>query len=518
MATAPPPYDPRTIKQQWKDYARAQKQAARARSFYWRYYRRPSIAGPILLLTVGVLALLIETGRIQAAHFWAWYAQWWPLILIGIGCILLMEYFLDRNNPYAGRRTFGGFGWLIVLVLSTAWGTHASHVWGPLSDEFSGNDDFWSMMGEEHNNDVEISQSMDPAASIQIQDPRGDVTITASNDGQAHVRAHQVVHASSIDQAQKVFDAVKPKLIVSGTSAVLSVEGRNNARVDLTVELPAGATTVVNAGHGDVAIAGLKGTSDVTSSHGDVKFDNMGGNVHARMDHGDFAAHQIAGDVAVDGRAGDVTLSEIKGNITLDGDFFGDTHVEQAASAVRFHSSRTDLLIPKLAGDMTMDSSNLSVNQAVGPMRVITRSKTLDLSQISGDVHVENNNGDIVFTAAVPLGNVQIINRTGNIAVTLPENTGFSVTASNSDGELSTDFPITVNGSDGHKSALGQIGNGGPRVELTTSHGDIVLRKGGPGEPVVSAAPKPPAPPAPPAGPVRHLHGPRGANERPSEQ
>jgi len=515
MAAAPPPYNSRDIRQQWKDYARAQKQAARARSFYWRYYHRPSIAGPLLLLSIGILALLIETGRVSAARFWVWYAQWWPVILIGIGAVLLIEYFLDRNNPYAGRRTFGGFGWIIVLVLSTAWGTHAAHVWGPLSDQFSDNgDDFWSMMGEEHDNDVELSQAVSPTAAVQIQNPRGDVTITASSDNQAHVRAHQVVHTSSEDEANKVFNAVKPKLIVSGSSAVLSVEGRNNARVDLTVEVPAGVTTVVNAGHGDVALDGLKGTADVTSSHGDVKFDNMGGNVHARMDHGDFSAHQITGDVAVDGHAGDVTLSEIKGNITLDGDFFGDTHVEQAGSAVHFHSSRTDLAITKLVGDMTMDSSDLSITQAIGPLRVVTRSKNIDLSQITGDAHVENNNGDITLTAAVPLGNIQITNRTGNISVTVPENAGFSVTASNNDGDLNTDFPISVTSSDGHKTAQGQVGNGGPHLELTTTHGDIQLRKGGTAQPVVPSPPKPPEPPVPP----KRLHAPRGASEHPTEQ
>src|SRR5579883_497035 len=519
MAAAPPPYDPRTVKQQWKDYARAQKQAARARSFYWRYYHRSSVAGPLLLLAVGLVALLIETGRISAARFWVWYAQWWPVILIGIGIVLLLEYFLDRNSPYAGRRTFGGFGWIILLVLFSAWGTHAAHVWGPLSDQFSDNgDDFWSMMGEEHDNDVEISNAIAPNAAVQIQNPRGSITITASSDAQAHVRAHQIVHTSSDDQAQKVFNEIKPKLIVSGSSAVLSVEGRNNARVDLTVELPAGVTTVVNAGHGDVAIDGLKGTSDITTSHGDVKFDNMGGNVHARMDHGDFSAHQITGDVAVDGHAGDITLSEIKGNITLDGDFFGDTHVEQAGSAVHFHSSRTDLAIPRLAGDMTMDASDLSITQAIGPLRVVTRSKNIDLSQITGDAHVENNNGDITLTAAVPLGNIQITNRTGNISVTVPDNASFSVTAANNDGDLTTDFPISVNGSEGHKSAQGQVGSGGPHLELTTYHGDIVLRKGGPGEIVPSASPKVPAPPTPPAGPMKHLRGSHDRGEHPAEQ
>ncbi|HYK34842.1 DUF4097 family beta strand repeat-containing protein [Alloacidobacterium sp.] len=512
MAAAPPPYNPRDYKQQWKSWARAQKDAARSQRFYWRYYHRPSIAGPVILLAVGIIALLMETGRLSAPRFWGWYAQWWPMLLIGIGLVLLLEYFIDRNNPYAGRRSMGGFGILILLLILGGLGTHAAHVWGPLHDQFSDNgDDFWSLMGEEHDNDVQQDEAISPNAAVQIQNPRGDVTITASSDDKMHLKAHQVVHTSSDNDARKTFDAVTPKVINSGANVTLTVEGRNNARVDLTVELPPTANTVVNAGRGDVTIEGLKTNSDVNASHGDVKFDSMGGNVHARMDHGDFSAHQITGDVAVDGHVGDVTLSDVKGNVTLDGEFFGDTHLEQVGSAVHFHSSRTDLAIQKLQGDMTMDSSDLNITQPVGPLRVVTRSKDMDISQLTGDAHIENNNGDVNITTAAPLGNLQVSTRTGDLSITVPENAGFSVTASNADGDLRTDFPLTMTNSDDRKSAQGQIGTGGPHLELSTGHGDLQLRKGGPGSMVAPPSP----PPAPPAG-AKHLHAPKGPNPPPA--
>jgi len=513
MAAAPPPYSPRDNRQQWRDWQRAQKEAARSRRYYWRYYHRPSMAGPVILLGVGIIALLLETGRLSAPRFWSWYGQWWPMLLIGIGLVLLLEYFLDRHNPYAGRRSMGGFGFVILLLILCGWGTHAAHVWGPLSDQFSDNgDDFWSLMGEEHDNDIQQEEAISPNASVQIQNPRGDVTITASGDDKMHFKAHQIVHTSSDNDARKTFDAVTPKLVNSGSNVVLTVERRNNARVDLTVELPAGASPVVNAGRGDVTIEGLKTGADVSSSHGDVKFDNMGGTVHARMDHGDVSAHQIAGDVSVDGHAGDVTLSDIKGNITLDGEFFGDTHLEQVGSAVHFHSSRSDLAIQKLNGDMTMDSSDLNLNQAVGPVRIVTRSKDIDLSQLTGDAHIENNNGDVNITAGMPLGNLQVSSRTGNISVTVPENASFSVQASNADGDLHTDFPLMMTNSGDRKSAQGQVGSGGPHLDLSTGHGDLQLRKGGPG---ATTVPAPPEPPAPPSG-AKHLHAPKGPTPPPA--
>jgi DUF4097 and DUF4098 domain-containing protein YvlB len=504
MAAAPPPYrDPR---QQARDYARAQRDAIRAQKHYWRAWRRPSIAGPAVLVTVGLVALLIETGRMNAGRFWEWYSHWWPLLLIGVGLVSLLEWFLDRNRPYAGQRSVGGIVFLILLLAFMGWGAHAAHHWAPFGNHFDGQDgdDFFSMFGEEHDNDGLVEQTIPANAALQVQNPRGDVIITASNDERMHVRAHEVVHVNSDSEAKKMFDELTPKVTVSGTNVLLRVEG-NNGRADLTIELPKTTTTDVNAGHGDVTIEGLTGASTVTANHGDVKFSDMGASVQARMSHGDVSAHAVTGDVSVDGHTNDVTLSEIGGKVLLDGEFFGDTHLEQVGSAVHFHSSRTDLELPQVGGDITMDSDDLHVSQPTGPVRITTRSKNIEVTQLAGDAHIQNSNGEVTITAAAPVGNLQVSNENGPITLTVPPSADFTVNASTSgDGDLETDFPISVTGSDTHHSLEGQVGKGGGKLELSTSHGDLRLRKGD-----VNAAPTPPLPPKPPMKP-----GPDGKRPR----
>ena len=54
--------------------------------------RRGSILAPLLLTTVGVMFLLIQRGRIDRVHFWSWYGQWWPLLLVGAGLVVLAEW------------------------------------------------------------------------------------------------------------------------------------------------------------------------------------------------------------------------------------------------------------------------------------------------------------------------------------------------------------------------------------------------------------------------------------------
>ncbi|MGC2162350.1 MAG: DUF4097 family beta strand repeat-containing protein [Silvibacterium sp.] len=502
-----PPQYPQDPRRQARDYARAQRDQMRAQRHYWRAYwrggRRPSITGPIILVAIGVVALMIEMGRINGYAVWDWYVQWWPVLLIAVGVVSLLEYFFDRGDPYAGRRAGGGFVFLIFLLLFLGWGAHTAHHWGPIGRQLGmNNNDLLFMFGEEHDNDVQMAQAAAANGTVTVQNPRGDVTVTASTDDQIHLQAHEAVHTSSDKDAEKAFDAIHPQITTAGSGLIVSVPQHRGAEVSLTLSVPETTFVTVNADHGDVSVEGLKNNADVTAGQGDVKFDGMTGDVHARMSNGDFSAHAIGGQVFLNGHAEDVTLSEIKGQAVLDGEFFGDTHLEQMSGSVHFHSSRTAIDMPKLGGDLTLDSDDLTANQTGGPLRIVTRSKNIELTQAAGDIHIENSDGDVNVTAAAPLGNVEIMNHTGELTLTVPANASFAVTGSTTDdSDLQTDFPLQVTTSGDQKQVSGTVGENAVRLDLTTTHGNLELRKGS-----AEVAPTPPEPPAPP---VRHLHAPK---------
>ncbi len=497
------PQDPRQARQ----WARAQRDQMRAQRQYWRAYwrgvRRPSITGPIILVTIGIIALLMEMGRLNSFAVWDWFARWWPLLLIAVGLISLFEYFLDRSDPYAGRRAGGGFIFLVVVLLFLAWGAHSAHWLRPMGRQFGVNgNDLLFTFGDEHDRDVQMTQAVTANGTVNVQNPRGDVTITPSADGQLHLQAHEVVHTWSDDDIQKTFDAVRPQITPAGSGVVVTVPGHEGAAVDLTLAVPEKSFLTVNAGHGDVSVEGMKSNADVTDGHGDVKFDGMGGDVHAHMQNGDFSAHAVTGQAFVNGQGGDVTLSEINGQAVIDGEFFGDTHMEQMGGAVHFHSSRTSIDVQKLGGDLTLDSDDLTANDLQGPVRIVTHSKDIELTQVAGNLHIEDRDGDVNVTTAAPLGNVEIRNQTGALMLTVPANASFAVTASTTDdSDLQTDFPLEVKTDGGEKQISGTIGEGGVKLELSTTHGDLELRKG--------SAQTAPVPPTPPSKPERHLRAPR---------
>lgn len=488
MAATPPPYAPqdahearrnaRAQRRLWRDQARAQKAYYRS---YWHGLRRPSFVGPLILLAIGIIALLMTTGRLDAAQFWGWYAHWWPVLLIGLGVLLLAEYFMDWNSPWAGRRSIGGLVWLVLFLIALGWISRNGRLVGPFGWEFDDNgNNFWSWMGPEHDSEIQIDQALPgPRTDLTVSNPRGDVTLSASSDGQLHVHAHEVVHTGSDSEAARIFPELKPKVTVSGSSAVIEVPPKNGSSVDLSIQIPAAAYATITAGNGDVTADGLSGVQ-VTASQGDVKLEDISGEALGHMSHGDFSAHNIQGRVVVDGRGDDVTLSAIQGNASVDGEFFGDIHLEQVAGPVHYRSSMTTLDVPHLAGELTLDKSDLSISRAAGPLRIVAKSKDVDLTQIAGDATIEDSDGDVSVVAASPVGNVQISDHTGDVVLTMPGNASFSVTGSTSaDESIRTDFPLKISTEGGRQTLSGSVGHGGVQLHIDTDHGDLELRRGG---------------------------------------
>ena len=531
---APPPYPPYDPKTQWRVYREQQKAAWRAQREAWKAQRYvakssyvgvygprvPSVVGPIILVGVGVVALLMLTGHIAAGSFWSWYGHWWPLLLIGAGLALLGEWALDLRRKTPVRRG-GSFVGILILLAFLGFGAAGWDKLGPWRAQWGDhNDDFFNAFGlPERDNDQLVLNSQVPAnASIEIQNPRGDVSITAGDGSTVEVQGHEVAFASSDAEARKIFDAEKVGVTVNGSAVVVKSEGNSSGRLNLTVTVPKSAKVTVDAGKGDVTASGLGAGINVTA-RGDVHLNAIGGSVQAHFSNGrhDFAAHDVQGDLTTDGDLNDLTLSEIKGRVTQNGEILGDVHIETVAGPVHLHTSVTDLEVAELPGDLTLNSDDLRVNEAKGQVRVVTHAKDIDLSQIYGDSYVEDRDGRISVEPAGAYG-VEAKNSKGDVEVTLPPNASASVNARTHNGDIVSDFALPNNGEGENKLATFTIGSGASRIVLSADNGDVRIKKGSafpptPQAPNASAAPRAPAAPNAP-----HLKAPKALPAKPVTQ
>lgn len=101
--------------------------------------------------------------------------------------------------------------------------------------------------------------------------------------------------------------------------------------------------------------------------------------------------------------------------------------------------------------------------------------------EATGTAWAETVNGGITarlgrtdWTGAL---NLKTVN--GGIEMTMPEGLSADVKASTVNGEIQTDFPLTVTGRISRRKLEGTIGSGGRLLELSTVNGGIELHKAG---------------------------------------
>jgi DUF4097 and DUF4098 domain-containing protein YvlB len=146
--------------------------------------------------------------------------------------------------------------------------------------------------------------------------------------------------------------------------------------------------------------------------------------------------------------------------------------------AKQFHlsTSRTDLQFAKLDGDFEMEPDDLRANGITGPFRLDTRSKTVHLEDVSGSIHIDDQNATVELRPKGPLDAIDVSTVRGEIDLQVPANAGFQLDAESVGGEIQSDFG--VNSDDSHTAtARAVIGKGGPIVRLRADHGTIQVRK-----------------------------------------
>lgn len=451
------------------------------------YRPRRSLAGPVILIVFGVLFLLGNLGYVRWSELGYLFARYWPLLIIVWGLIKLVEYYDAQRHGYRPRGL--GFGGIMLLVFLVIFGLGASSAWhyrGVISDEIPFDDSGWGLtFGNPYSYTDQLQQTFPAGASLHVVSDRGQVRLIAWDENNIKVLVQKKVVADSQSEADRVNAATKPTITVNGDQVMVNANtssGSGNHRVetDLEIYLPRKASAEIATARGKVDVHDRTGDLRISNSHGDVELGGVQGNVTLNMRGGAVRADGLHGDLSLDGRLGDVSVENIQGSVRLTGDYFGTTRLAKISNSVHFLSSRTDMEIAKLDGDLVLESGDLRASSLAGPTRVNTRSKDIRLSDFTGNVHIEDNNSDIELTPGkLPLGNIQITNRRGRIHLVLPADAAFQLEAHATRGEISSDFAgLNIETHSHDAQATGAVGHGGPQIQLSTERGDIEIRKG----------------------------------------
>ncbi len=153
-------------------------------------------------------------------------------------------------------------------------------------------------------------------------------------------------------------------------------------------------------------------------------------------------------------------------------------------------------------GHMSTHDNDVEVHFTVRvPAGVKYRGSTVNgdnsAQNIQGDVEAVTVNGDVtVSTSGLArattvngsihaamgradwTGDLDFTTVNGSIVLDLPSNLNAVVTAATVNGDIRTDFPLTVKGRFSSKKLTGTIGSGGRELDLQTVNGSIELNRG----------------------------------------
>src|SRR5215469_2560384 len=487
--------------------------------------RRRSMAGPVVLIIVGLIFLLGNMHLISWGRLGYVFAHYWPLLLILWGVLKLVEHQRAKQDGHqAPGIGAGGVFLLIILIIGGLTASQVSRVdWNEVGNQLDIDGVDIPGIGSTYTYDdlPSVTQALPAGASVKIVNDRGAVNVTESTDDQIHLSIQKKIRSESKGDADKWNEATKPQINVSGNLVTINANtrgaGDRHISADLNLEIPRRAPVTISTQRGEIVVNGRDGAVDISTQHGDVNADDINGSINLNLDHGSARISQVSGDVTIQGRGDDVTLTDIKGAARLNGEI-QNVKLSRVGKAVGFKSARTDLEFSRLNGDLDLDSDSLHGTDLTGPLRLSTRSKDITLEGVAGDARIENTNSPVDLQLKSP-GNVQVDNRNGDITIGVPEKLGFKVEARTRGSEVSSDFPeLQPKNDDKQGSLSGTVGNGASHIVLNSEHGTISIRRASP------APPTPPEPPAPPKVPGYRVPQPPtppklpgGSNSAPTE-
>ncbi len=281
-------------------------------------------------------------------------------------------------------------------------------------------------LAEEYNFDYQKIVDVSEPVKLKLYLIKGNVTITGGSDNRVVIEAVKRVRGSNFDEAEEVADHIEIK-VKSGKDEV---------------DIETNYLRMVNRGRSFWSkVFGTGGTD----SYGAVDFNIT---VPTRT------------SVSVMCLNGDIEVSSVQGKVVLE-NLSGSTRGEYIFGPISLIQPTGDVDLNWIEGDIKLKStsSKISIIQVRGAIDLATAAGTVNVQtelDSPKEYFVETTSGSITF--GIP------VSSSGRLKV---ETDG---------GEIRTEVPVTIE-SISRKRLLGKIGEGGPKISLSSGTGnvDVVL-------------------------------------------
>jgi hypothetical protein len=260
---------------------------------------------------------------------------------------------------------------------------------------------------------VQVSAPMQADNLFKAQTHNGYINVTGADVNQCGLTAAITAQAETVEDAQRIAEAVEIKLIPSDSGLATKIEKPRLAR---------GESIGVNLD----AVVPIQTSIDILSRNGALTIKNLTGQLNGITHNGKVVVEKISGTTKLKTHNGEITCKGISGNTEL------KTHNGQ-------------LNCEEVSGDIKLLTHNGSVKVLYSP-------------------------------TALPVCDISIVTYNNWINLTTPPNLSAKVEAETHNGSVNTDLPVTVIGKVSKKKLTGTIGTGEGKLYLETYNGSIKIK------------------------------------------
>ncbi len=160
----------------------------------------------------------------------------------------------------------------------------------------------------------------------------------------------------------------------------------------------------------------------------------------------------------------------------------GAVTIENTGGNVQASTGNGRVRLSGNSGEVRVSTGNgdVDIRGATAPVRVTTGNGRVEVSTSTGPVEARTGNGDIDVTMTALRANEDMTfsSGSGSVRITLPAGYNGELDATTGNGELRSDFDLKIQGRVNPRHIRATIGDGGPRLKLSTGNGRLEIRKG----------------------------------------
>jgi len=246
---------------------------------------------------------------------------------------------------------------------------------------------------------VERTIAVDPAVTVSLCVTSGNITVRGWDRNEVTARSADPVQIELRKPEEMPAGSVKKlEIVVFNKAETGKPQGKCQAYSDLDLNVPKGATVLVQTRDGDISIG------EVASAY-------------AGTQNGDIEVQQISRSIEVGSIGGSICLKDSTGRVS----------VSSAGGSI--------------------DAANLRPVETGDSLEVVTTSGDINLTNVTHkDINTKTVSGNLTLTGPLAAAGRYWFNSfSGDVTLALPANASFKLMAKVSEnGEIITDFPLTL--------------------------------------------------------------------------